>query len=362
MKKIILLAFFVSLLPNLALAALININTASSVELEKITGVGTVIAGLIVDYRNANGPFKTIEEIKNVNRIGDATFLKMKSEITVDSNDVPIEPAINSDLTNSGNSDNNVSRDSSVHTGETDLSDYQNESFKIGAGRERLATVRTPILFSASQNKKGKDVNYFVWSFGDGTNATGAKVYHTYQFPGHYNVVLNGLIDSGEGAVARTAVLVTEPEIKITAVDPAIGYVEITNNGDEEQNLNSWALRAVKNEYTFPLDTIVSPKAAIKVPLKVLGLVDQNIQEITLVYPDGGVASGASLQNDQNQLLIADLKKQLAKMKWQLAENSNNIDTLRANPQRSLVSKPNHVVVLAKKLGWFEKIKNALFK
>lgn len=61
----------------------ININTASYEELLEITGVGEVIAQRIIDYRTQNGPFQTIEEIKDVKGIGDATFEKMKAEITV---------------------------------------------------------------------------------------------------------------------------------------------------------------------------------------------------------------------------------------------------------------------------------------
>jgi competence ComEA-like helix-hairpin-helix protein len=61
----------------------ININTAGLAELDKITGVGPVIGQRIIDYRNTNGPFQKIEDIKNVNGIGDIKFEKMKNEITI---------------------------------------------------------------------------------------------------------------------------------------------------------------------------------------------------------------------------------------------------------------------------------------
>lgn len=61
----------------------ININSANVQELEKITGVGPVIAQRIIDYRNANGLFQKIEDIKKVNGIGDVKFEKMKDEITI---------------------------------------------------------------------------------------------------------------------------------------------------------------------------------------------------------------------------------------------------------------------------------------
>ena len=61
----------------------ININTASVEELDKLPGIGPSIAGAIIDYRTANGPFKQIEDINEVKGIGDALFAKIKESITV---------------------------------------------------------------------------------------------------------------------------------------------------------------------------------------------------------------------------------------------------------------------------------------
>ena len=49
----------------------ININTATIEELDTLPGVGEATANKIVNHRSENGEFKTVEEIKNVNGIGD---------------------------------------------------------------------------------------------------------------------------------------------------------------------------------------------------------------------------------------------------------------------------------------------------
>lgn len=59
----------------------VNINTADSEELQELNGVGPVIAENIINYREENGRFKSIDDIKNVSGIGDKIFEKLKDEI-----------------------------------------------------------------------------------------------------------------------------------------------------------------------------------------------------------------------------------------------------------------------------------------
>lgn len=62
---------------------LININLADINELKKITGIGDVKAQSIIEYREKNGGFKSVDEIKNVDGIGEKTFEKIKEKITL---------------------------------------------------------------------------------------------------------------------------------------------------------------------------------------------------------------------------------------------------------------------------------------
>lgn len=61
----------------------ININKATQTELEMIPGIGPSTALKIIEHREQNGKFHSIEDIKKVSGIGDAKFNKMKDYITV---------------------------------------------------------------------------------------------------------------------------------------------------------------------------------------------------------------------------------------------------------------------------------------
>lgn len=62
---------------------IININTATKEELVTLSGIGDAKAEAIIEYRKTNGYFTSIEDILNVNGIGDAIFTKIKDFITV---------------------------------------------------------------------------------------------------------------------------------------------------------------------------------------------------------------------------------------------------------------------------------------
>lgn len=61
----------------------VNINTANLEKLKTLSGVGDSTAQKIIDYREKNGKFKKIEDIKNVSGIGDAKFETLKNQICV---------------------------------------------------------------------------------------------------------------------------------------------------------------------------------------------------------------------------------------------------------------------------------------
>lgn len=61
----------------------VNINTASKGELKNLNGIGDVLADRIIEYRESNNNFKSIEEIKEVKGIGEKKFEEIKDDIKI---------------------------------------------------------------------------------------------------------------------------------------------------------------------------------------------------------------------------------------------------------------------------------------
>jgi competence protein ComEA len=69
--------------PAAAADGLVDINTASASELEELPGVGPAIAGRIVQHREINGPFSSVDDLLEVSGIGPATLERIRPQATV---------------------------------------------------------------------------------------------------------------------------------------------------------------------------------------------------------------------------------------------------------------------------------------
>lgn len=92
MKRLLLLVIALVAGINFAFAA-VNINTASVQELDAVKGIGPSKAKAIVDYRTKNGPFKSVDDLKQVKGFGAKSVAKLRNDLSVAENGAPTKSA-----------------------------------------------------------------------------------------------------------------------------------------------------------------------------------------------------------------------------------------------------------------------------
>lgn len=105
--------------------AVVDINKANIAELQQLKGIGAKKATDIVNYREAHGSFKSVDELINVKGIGKATLEKLRGELTVDSVSQADSTTDNSDVDSKNAEDEQhkeeaVSHDDSINSNDLD--------------------------------------------------------------------------------------------------------------------------------------------------------------------------------------------------------------------------------------------------
>ena len=83
MKKLLFILLTCFVFSVSAFAAPVNLNTATTVELEALKGVGPVKAKAIVDYRTKNGEFKSVDDLEKVSGFGKKTVDSLRADLIV---------------------------------------------------------------------------------------------------------------------------------------------------------------------------------------------------------------------------------------------------------------------------------------
>ncbi|MDP2648822.1 MAG: helix-hairpin-helix domain-containing protein, partial [bacterium] len=242
--------------------ALININTADTATLQTLNGIGPSKAQAIVDYRNANGPFATIEEIKNVSGIGDATFNNIKDFITVgedtqQQSDTSTE--VQQQQTQSSQTDSQVEVQTQGDT--APVSSYvppPTPTIFADAGGDRTVIVGADTRFDArAYGKDQSDLTgkvRFSWNFGDGSTAEGMSILHHFAYPGRYAVVLS--VAEGMEAVSDRITVAAEPA-KLAFNSLPDGSVAIENMAGRDLDRSGWIVKQFGRYLMLPEHSII---------------------------------------------------------------------------------------------------------
>lgn len=271
----ILLAF---LIPALSFAAdLVNINTADASLLDTLPGVGPTIAGRIIDYRTAHGPFAAIADIQNVSGIGPSTYAKLEPYITVGDGAAPAA-AFGATSTPAA----------PVQSGGAATYVPPPSSLSLEIDGESSAYVNVPLFLIAQATAKGSVDRsaQIAWSFGDGSYGTGIETDKIYRYSGTYLVTATAS-DGGTKAHAELTVTVTPAQVRISAVSGE--GITLANDAQERLDLSGWHLVSDVGFFRIPEGTVMLPKASVLFPFSVTNLPVSFSP--ALAYPDGTLAA-----------------------------------------------------------------------
>ncbi len=240
--------------------------------------------------------------------------------------------AINIDFANIDNNDGDKQTNQtsdpniSAHSGGAVVSDTnRKQNITIGAGRERIALVNSPIVFQADafDGDSTVDNGIFSWNFGDGSFSYGKLQEHLYDLPGQYVVVLNANID-GQSFVSRTKVKVFAPEFELSVAESQNQkYISVENLLSTEVNLGGWKLSVEGKTFTIPNDTIILAKSKLSFSSKITNLDIYNQNKVALLYPTGAIFEEIIFQDKKDK----QTKNQNHEVIVQLSYSSSTTNT-----------------------------------
>ncbi len=272
------LLLFILFFPAFAHAALININTADSVTLQTLPGIGTVIAGRIIDYRTTNGPFARIEGIQKVRGIGNGvTYANIAPLITVG----------DTSASNTTDSSTTASSTPSTAAPSGSVSTYTPPPsvLMLDVEASQNAVVEVPLHLTARAMTKGNVTDLaarIVWGFGDGSGTEGTIVEKIYRYAGTYLITVTA---TNGTATAHDEFIVTVRPAQVRILEVSGSGITIANDASERLDLSAWTLSADFGSFRIPSGTVILPKANVLFPATITHL--PTTPDVTLRYPNG---------------------------------------------------------------------------
>lgn len=157
------------------------------------------------------------------------------------------------------------------------------------AGEDRTVVVGADTLFEAEGYgvEGGPLLNArFVWNFGDAGVAEGKRVFHRYEYPGTYVVMLS--VSSGEQSTTDR-MMVEATRARLALRSETDGSISLFNRGGTEVDIGRWMLRRAGSSFTLPPETVVLPGGGIRLKPALLDLPAHGATE--LLYPNGSLAA-----------------------------------------------------------------------
>jgi hypothetical protein len=189
-------------------------------------------------------------------------------------------PEVDDDVaTSTDTQTDSESSDISTHTQQEGVSKYTPTTFKIGAGRDRIVSLNTPLEFEAFLSKADISPKY-TWNFGDFTTGNRRRISHIYRYEGVYEVILEGRTKDYTG-ISRTEVQVIRPDLQITRSTTTLA---VHNKSKQEVNIGEFAFNFEDGGFRhIPRNTIIEGEKTIYMPLE-SGVVLQDF-----AYPNGEI-------------------------------------------------------------------------
>ena len=191
----------------------------------------------------------------------------------------------------SGNAGSNASTPTNQTTQTGSEGGSSDSSYTISAipkifadgGSDRTVIVGANTEFSGrayNQRKESLDSVRFQWNFGDGSTSEGTSVFHRFEYPGRYAVILR-VLDNIDVTSDQIIVIAEFAKLFLSALPD--GGVAIENRGGRTLDLSRWVLRLSGREFVLPENSFILGNATMRIPKNTLGFLAVRISNSTIL-------------------------------------------------------------------------------